>query len=141
VLAQLLAPHPSQPSPASSSASAADLSLHLVSVLPAADSPATQQILSSFGADGRVSLAHTFFRTGHAAAASSFIVRSAATGSRTIVNYQGLAEMTEEEFAVVVEAFAGARETWWHFEARLAPFRFLCVSHGEEISGILRERN
>ncbi|CAI4210232.1 unnamed protein product, partial [Parascedosporium putredinis] len=41
--------------------------------------------------------------------ASSFIVRSLRTGSRTIVNYNGIDEMTVEEFKTVVARFTAGK--------------------------------
>lgn len=48
------------------------------------------------------------------------MIRSEGTGSRTIVNYNGLEEMSVDEFKGVVEgASIGKLESWWHFEVRL----------------------
>lgn len=85
-------------------------------------------------------------RAGAALPASSYIIRSEATGSRTIVSQVPLAEMTEDEFAGAVAAFAAAaedEESWWHFEVGphprkdsvylpviLHPFFFLLVPQG-----------
>jgi ketohexokinase len=95
--------------------------LHLVSCLPDAQAAATAEILSSFG-NGPVEIdfSHCLYRTGHDAPASSYIIRSAETGSRTIVNYNDLPEMTFGEFEEIASAFAGygGGECWWHFEVR-----------------------
>ncbi|PKS05256.1 hypothetical protein jhhlp_008627 [Lomentospora prolificans] len=99
---------------------------HLVSCLPDAGSVATARIKASFGAegdddgDGDGFLGSCIYREGVEEPASSFIVRSLETGSRTIVNYNGLEEMTAEEFRAAVEGFrkGGAGESWWHFEVR-----------------------
>jgi len=52
--------------------------------------------------------------------ASSYIIRSEKTGSRTIVNFNDLPEMTAGEFQEIVPAFSSeysdGNETWWHFE-------------------------
>lgn len=82
-------------------------------------------ILSSFH-DGAVDVSHCLYRTGHDAAASSYIVRSGATGSRTIVNFNDLPEMTAGEFEGIVDALSGevgvedggggGDGCWWHFE-------------------------
>ena len=87
-------------------------------------------ILSSFpdGAYGAVDASHCLYRTGHDAAASSYIVRSGATGSRTIVNFNDLPEMTAGELEGIVDALTGevgvvgggggggGDGCWWHFE-------------------------
>ena len=120
------------------------LKLHLVSTLPDVGSSATRKILASFAAPTPllvsatgtasatatiVDFSHCLYREGHEEAASSYIIRSAATGSRTIVNYNDLPEMTANEFANIVDEFV-ARERldsdhegkfvgqncWWHFE-------------------------
>jgi len=80
-------------------------------------------ILSSFP-DGAVDASHCLYRTGHDAAASSYIVRSGATGSRTIVNFNDLPEMTAGELEGIVDALTGevgvrgggGDGCWWHFE-------------------------
>ena len=135
------------------------LKLHLVSILPDAGSSATRKILSSFAAphaphapqpsasyDSKslsesvtepafatatsVDFSHCLYRKGHDEAASSYIIRSSATGSRTIVNYNDLSEMTRDEFVKIVDdsllrhnhsddgsarGFA-EEDYWWHFE-------------------------
>ncbi|TPX17266.1 uncharacterized protein E0L32_012256 [Thyridium curvatum] len=105
----------------STTSEARDLQPWLVSSLPAAESPGALKIISSFGDGAVVRLDHCMYRDGCTEAASSYIIRSQKTGSRTIVNYNGLPEMTVGEFAAVVDAFAGEQETWWHFEVRSFP--------------------
>ena len=119
------------------------MKLHLITTLPAAESAATRMILSSFhhgndtdSVDG-IDFSHCLYRTGHDAAASSYIVRSGATGSRTIVNFNELPEMTVGEFERVVDALiaevgvesgdgeggggGGGDGCWWHFEVSTLP--------------------
>lgn len=95
--------------------------LHLVSCLPDVQAAATSEVLSSFG-DGSVDIdfSHCLYRPGHDAAASSYIIRNAETGSRTIVNFNDLPEMTVGEFRNIADAFTehGGGECWWHFEVR-----------------------
>lgn len=45
---------------------------------------------------------------------------SQATGTRTIVNHNGLDEMTPYEFVNIADAFRDedAANMWWHFEVR-----------------------
>lgn len=92
--------------------------IYLVSTLPARESPPTHQILSSLaGHSGLTSFEHCIFREGHAEAASSYIIHSRATGSRTIVNYNGLPEMTTDELMAVAKALQmEGEDCWWHFE-------------------------
>lgn len=59
---------------------------------------------------------HCLYRQGTSEAASSYIIRSEATGSRTLVNHNNLDEMTVSEFETVVRNFNADQETWWHFE-------------------------
>lgn len=99
-----------------------EIALHLVSCLPHADAAATRKILSSFGgrdSGSAVDLSHCLYREGQEEAASSYIIRSGQTGSRTIVNFNDLPEMNVDEFKRIAEAFRDyGHECWWHFEVR-----------------------
>ncbi|KAF6843813.1 PfkB family kinase (D-sorbose binding protein) [Colletotrichum musicola] len=107
--------------------------LHLVSPLPERQSQAIAQIIASFppSREGSgtlpVNFDHCLFREGHQAPASSYILRSEATGSRTIVNHNDLPEMTSEEFLDIAEAFRAKRKTWWHFEGRIPETTLECI--------------
>lgn len=90
-------------------------SLVLCSVLPSKLSPATRQIESSFGR--YVDLAQCFYRADHLEPASSYIIKSLASGSRTIVNYNALPEMTSAEFIVAADRLK-TEAIWYHFEVR-----------------------
>jgi ketohexokinase len=99
--------------------------LHLMSPLPDDSSPATAQILSSFGGGGDDSLVDSelcLHRAGLTIPASSYIIRSESTGSRTIVSHVPLPEMTKDEFAEaaasLVRRSSRDDESWWHFEVR-----------------------
>ncbi|KAF3057776.1 hypothetical protein CFAM422_012091 [Trichoderma lentiforme] len=92
------------------------LCMHLVSPLPSKSSLATQHIKESFGESSPVDFEHCLYRETHTQAASSYIFRSKQTGSRTIINYNDLPEMTVDEFEAVVRRFNPSDETWWHFE-------------------------
>ncbi|KAL2151842.1 hypothetical protein VTH82DRAFT_5026 [Thermothelomyces myriococcoides] len=122
VLVQLLAagPHPGLP-----------LKLHLVSFLPDAKAAATAKILSSIGADkGAVDCTHCLYREGYEVPASSYVIRSAEAGSRTIVNFNGLPEMTASEFEKIADAFAKqGEECWWHFEGRIPETTLQCIRY------------
>ncbi|PHH92717.1 hypothetical protein CDD83_5740 [Cordyceps sp. RAO-2017] len=102
---------------------------YLVTTLPQQSSPATGRVLASFGARPRVDFGHCLYRQGSTEAASSYILRSDASGSRTIVNHSDLPEMTAAEFEAVVQAFASDRHgrTWWHFEGRIPETTLACV--------------
>lgn len=92
------------------------LCMYLVSPLPSKSSLATQHIKESFGESSPVGFQHCLYRETHTQAASSYIFRSKQTGSRTIINYNDLPEMTVDEFEAVVRRFNPGDETWWHFE-------------------------
>ncbi|KAK1514879.1 D-sorbose [Colletotrichum abscissum] len=115
------------------------LTMHLVSPLPERQSQATAQIMASFppapdttvvaaANAAEITFDHCLFRKGHHAPASSYIFRSEATGSRTIVNHNDLPDMTTDEFLNVVEAFRGkGGRTWWHFEGRVPETTLSCI--------------
>lgn len=118
--------------------------LHLVSTFPSMCSPAVATIVSSLSR--RVSLKHSIYREAYSEPASSYIVRSRATGSRTIVNYNDLPEMTVEEFIEAVGRIAeethdangrkaslqGINDVdgtgyWFHFEGRIPAVTLRCI--------------
>lgn len=97
-----------------------DLALHLVTTLPNRHASATAKVVSSFGPDSLIDLSHCIYRDDQTEAASSWIMSSQATGTRTIVNHNGLDEMTADEFVNIADAFRDedAANIWWHFEVR-----------------------
>ncbi|KAI3541518.1 D-sorbose [Colletotrichum abscissum] len=100
------------------------LTMHLVSPLP--EPPDTTVVAAANAAE--ITFDHCLFRKGHHAPASSYIFRSEATGSRTIVNHNDLPDMTTDEFLNVVEAFRGkGGRTWWHFEGRVPETTLSCI--------------
>ncbi|KAJ6782981.1 hypothetical protein PWT90_08360 [Aphanocladium album] len=101
--------------------------LHLVSCLPKRDSPATHQILQSFGSDTSISFKHCIYRENATEAASSYIIRSRQTDSRTLVNHNPLEEMTVAEFEAVASDFKGKGPSWWHFEGRIPETTLACI--------------
>ncbi|KAK2698686.1 hypothetical protein QWA68_002635 [Fusarium oxysporum] len=103
------------------------LKLHLVSPLPAAASSATQRVISSFGAQSNIDFNHCVYREESTEAASSYIIRSEASGSRTLVNYNDLLEMTEDEFGNIARSFNPDQEIWWHFEGRIPDTIQSCI--------------
>ncbi|XEU96595.1 hypothetical protein FSHL1_001880 [Fusarium sambucinum] len=114
VLEQLLAEHD-------------DLQLHLVSPLPDVSSSATKRVVSSFGPQSKIDFSHCLYRHESTEAASSYIIRSEASGSRTLVNYNDLPEMTEYEFGNIAQSFGADQETWWHFEGRIPETVQSCI--------------
>lgn len=90
--------------------------INLVAVLPARSSVATHQIRA--GLEPHVSLEHSIFRELFNEPASSYIIKASDSGSRTIVNYNELPEMTVEEFQVIADSL-GPGANWFHFEVGL----------------------
>jgi ketohexokinase len=89
--------------------------LSLSSVLPAQSSVASQDIQNAF--EPRVSLRHCIYREDFEEPASSYIIKSQSSGSRTIVNYNELPEMTLEEFVQIADSL-NDEVAWYHFEVR-----------------------
>lgn len=97
--------------------SSAESSLNLITTLPSKTSLASQQIQSSLG--DIVRLDSCIYRERFREPASSYIIMSQATGSRTIVNYNELPEMTCIEFATAIEPLRTVTDRpWFHFEVR-----------------------
>ncbi|PNY24844.1 Ketohexokinase [Tolypocladium capitatum] len=104
-----------------------DVRPYLVSCLPEQSSPATRRVIASFGGNTRVDFRHCIYRHGHTEAASSYIIRSEESGSRTLVNYNDLPEMTAREFEDIVRSFSADQDTWWHFEGRIPDTTLDCI--------------
>jgi hypothetical protein len=100
------------------------IALSLCSVLPAAHSKDLHEIKSSLS---DVDFSTCVFRSDHIDAASSYIIRSEENGSRTIVNYNDLPEMTLEEFVDAVYNVTKTDECWFHFEVRMLLFSLLSI--------------
>jgi ketohexokinase len=109
------------------SSSSALVELVLFAVFPARESAATQMITSSLPG---VDLSHCIYRDDCVEAASSYIIRSEESGSRTIVNYNDLTEMSFEEFETFVRDMSPAVNEHWHFEVIFFPF------HAQEMTSI-----
>ncbi|KAJ5727599.1 Ribokinase-like protein [Penicillium malachiteum] len=103
-----------------------NLALNLISVLPARSSVASQQIVSAL--EPRVHLDHCIFREAYQEPASCYIIKSQSTGSRTIVNYNELPDMTTEEFIRVTDKL-GPQATWFHFEGRTPEVLLGCIRY------------
>ncbi|KAL8956195.1 MAG: hypothetical protein Q9183_006384 [Haloplaca sp. 2 TL-2023] len=116
VLQQLLGVDTSSPS----------LSLALLSVLPSKSSAAYQEIQSSL--NRTTSLEYCIHREECKEVASSYIIRSLEADTRTIINYNGLEEMTVDEFAAVADGM-GEELGWCHFEGRIPDVTLACMQH------------
>jgi ketohexokinase len=94
------------------------LSLHLLSVLPAKQSVASQRIRHSFKSVIVDPLC--IYRDEASEAASSYIIQNEHKGTRTIVSYNELPEMTKQEFAEQVDRLGlvhgSSWKGWFHFE-------------------------
>ncbi|PFH55275.1 hypothetical protein XA68_10203 [Ophiocordyceps unilateralis] len=106
---------------------------HLVSALPSRSSTATGRIRASFGDASPVDLSHCLYREAYDEPAASYIIRSQASTSRTIVNHNDLPEMTVDEFDAVISALAdpssdsSSSDSWWHFEGRIPDTTLACI--------------
>lgn len=87
--------------------------MDLVAVLPAQSSVASQQVRAEL--EPRVRLDRCVYREEFTEPASSYIIKSLASGSRTIVNYNELPEMSVDEVKSVVDK-VGEGTGWFHFE-------------------------
>ncbi|CAJ2507819.1 Uu.00g090050.m01.CDS01 [Anthostomella pinea] len=99
---------------------------YLVSCLPSPESPAVTRIIDSFGADTAVDLSRCIYRLGSTEPASCYVLRSEASGSRTLVNHSDLPKMTTDEFATAVDGL-GDDDTWFHFEGRIPETTLQCI--------------
>ncbi|KAI0024339.1 hypothetical protein F4780DRAFT_725116 [Xylariomycetidae sp. FL0641] len=97
----------------------------MVSCLPARDAPASARIIDSFGPDTPVDFSRCIYRPDRTEPASSYILRSEASGSRTLVNYNDLPEMTTDEFVAAADGLGNA--TWFHFEGRIPETTLQCI--------------
>jgi ketohexokinase len=95
-------------------------------VLPSKDSVATEQIKTSLGP--KVDLSRCLYRENCTEAASSYIIKSESAGTRTIVNYNELPEMTAEEFTKVADSL-GYQARWYHFEGRIPEVSISCIKY------------
>lgn len=77
---------------------------------------ASQQIQTAF--QPRVRLDRCIYREKFTEPASSYIIKSQESGSRTIVNYNELPEMSVEELTGVIDEVGGST-TWFHFEVSI----------------------
>ncbi|KAJ5754095.1 uncharacterized protein N7511_008248 [Penicillium nucicola] len=104
------------------------LSLNLITVLPSRSSEASQLLKKSLGK--QVQLDNCIYREQFNEPASSYVIKSQKTGSRTIVNHNELPDMTLEEFKMAVESMRGvANKSWFHFEGRIPTVTIKCIEY------------
>lgn len=89
-------------------------SLHLITVLPGRHSDGTQYIQSSL--QPFVDLDRCIYREAFLEPASSYVIRSQASDSRTIINYNQLPDMTLNDFIASCTSLQMGRDSWFHFE-------------------------
>ncbi|KAH8664032.1 hypothetical protein BX600DRAFT_512103 [Xylariales sp. PMI_506] len=99
---------------------------YLVSVLPSEDSAAVGTVRASFGPGSPVNLTRCIYRSS-STPASSYVIRSKTTGSRTIINHNDLPDMTVDEFIAAASGLDG--KSWWHFEGRIPNTTLQCIQH------------
>jgi len=102
------------------------ISLKIVAVLSATLSAGTKQVKESFTSG--VDLRHCICREAFSEPASSYIIRSQSSGSRTIVNYNDLPEMTAEEFFQIASDI-NPKPSWFHFEGRIPETTLECIRY------------
>ncbi len=83
----------------------------LLTCLPDVESPATERVLASFGAETEVNFSGCLYQEGYTQPPSCYVVRSQETGSRTTVNFNELPDMTSERISsrsLIVSEHEGA---------------------------------
>lgn len=118
-----------------------EVDLALVAALPAKDSIDTEFISSSFAGSAEsghvvrapVDMSHCLYRHQHSEPVTSFIISSAQTHSRTIVNHMPLPEMTLDEFKRIADSMftqgAQPERFWFHFEGRIPTITVACMQY------------
>ncbi|KAK2744260.1 hypothetical protein FQN57_004345 [Myotisia sp. PD_48] len=105
--------------------------LYAIAVFPERSSPVIKEIQTSLGPN--VNLQHCIYREGCSELAPSYIIRSQSTGTRTIVNYNPLAEMTVEEFKRTTDRLPDGPK-WFHFEGRIPDVTLECIRYVRQLS-------
>ncbi|KAE8553095.1 hypothetical protein EYB25_004474 [Talaromyces marneffei] len=103
------------------------LSLNLISVLPALESASTRFIKQTLGPD--VNCNSCIYRPDSTEPASAYVINSQRTGSRTIVSYNELPQMTLDEFSSSVEKLEHTEKTYFHFEGTMPEENLQCILH------------
>lgn len=100
-----------------------DVAPYLITALPSRDSPGAAKVRESFGSRSIVDLTRCVYHEGYAEPASSYIIRSEATDSRTLVSYNDLPDVTVDDFKSAASGLLrSGGKTWWHFEVSLFCF-------------------
>ncbi|KAJ5386298.1 pfkB family kinase [Penicillium cosmopolitanum] len=102
------------------------LPLNLVTVLPTKSSAICQKITSEL--EQYVNMQHCIYREEFSEPASSYIIKSQSTGSRTIVNYNELPDLTVDEFIHSASKLAHGT-AWFHFEGRTPDVILACICY------------
>lgn len=132
VLAQLVEHDPAPSSGHKWTSEEPGTRLHLQSVLPRSLSNATRFIMDSLPG---INFEQSLFRQDHEEAASSYIIQSQATLSRTIVSINELPEMTADDFISRIGTTAEddvvqpPQKRWVHFEGRIPDVTLECVQY------------
>ncbi|TID20559.1 PAB-dependent poly(A)-specific ribonuclease subunit [Venturia nashicola] len=107
--------------------------LSMMAVLPNPKLTASKMIKTSLQG---VNLDQCVYRYDQDEAASSYIIRSKESGSRTIVNHNALPDMTVEEFIKAAQGFDSndtkgndGNYEWWHFEGRIPEVTAKCMRY------------
>ena len=87
--------------------------IEVLQQLPSNPSETIQSSLGSF-----VDLTHCLYRPESNEPASSYIIKSRAKDTRTIVNYNNLSEMSFDEFKVAADRISDDA-VWYHYEVSL----------------------
>ncbi|KAL5611606.1 hypothetical protein BROUX41_000810 [Berkeleyomyces rouxiae] len=74
-----------------------------------------------------VDLSMCLYRGESQTAATSYVLRSAGSGSRTVVNYNELRDMTIDEFGRMAARIGQQSAQWWHFEGRIPDITHECM--------------
>ena len=105
------------------------VALHLLAVLPDERSGSAKFICGSIAGVNTAGM--SLFRDGYEEAASSYIIQSQESRSRTIVSINKLPEMKFQEFKQRVESFASPlaadEMAWFHFEGRIPEITCPCA--------------
>lgn len=105
-----------------------DVAPYLITALPSRDSPGAAKVRESFGSRSIVDLTKCVYHEGYAEPASSYIIRSEATDSRTLVSYNDLPDVTVDDFKSAASGLLrSGGKTWWHFEVSLFCFVPSCI--------------
>lgn len=92
------------------------IGLNLVVVLPNRSSPAVQEIFQSLGPG--INTTHCIHREESSEPSSSYIIKSLASDSRSIISYNALADMKLDEFKLIAASLS-QEAPWFHFEVSI----------------------